>query len=641
MILDRERVAAALPAYEIGGELGRGGWGAVVDGRHRQLGRPVAIKQLPRAFAASADVRARFLAEAQLLASLDHPHIVPVYDFVETDGLCLLVMEKLTQGTVWSRFLADGFTADQACAVAVAACTALDHAHRHDILHRDVKPENLMFSSGQVLKVTDFGIAKMVGGQQHLVTRAGEVLGTPAYMAPEQAQAKELGPATDVYATGVMLYELVSGQLPFPDDGDAVGLLYRHVHEDPPDVAELVPGLPSSVATTLMQALARDPGDRFPTAEVFAVALAQAATEAWGQGWVGRSGLPVMAAGAIAAATERPSAELVADRAAPAAPTSASSVVPPAPRPAPATEAEPDVPMIPVRPSTPMRPRVTLHTRGELTDDTTTADVVPVQEVVRRPAIPWVELLGVLGLVLGALVVAGIGVGTPSRGGDVGPGSVAITQAASEAPPAVELFDQATDVTTQGRIELDLERPVQVVGVAGTDLAGVELQLSPLGLVVGRAGAAGEPELGPDGTTRATVDLAGSRHVVGGPATAELVLSDGTRRTFGIEVTRSPVLTAPGVTAVALLLFLAAYAESLLRSLRRGRKRITATAGLVAIGLILVPLAATGGAWALAWAEPTVVTVVVGAVLGGLAGGVLARAGSKLSQRRRPRARRV
>src|SRR5438067_13291596 len=119
MASDQELVAAALPLYEVQGELGHGAWGIVLAGRHRQLGREVAIKQLPRAFGADAMVRSRFVAEARLLASLEHPHIVPIYDFVEHEGLCLLVMERLTGGTVWSRAKAGGFTLQSACAVAV------------------------------------------------------------------------------------------------------------------------------------------------------------------------------------------------------------------------------------------------------------------------------------------------------------------------------------------------------------------------------------------------------------------------------------------------------------------------------------------------------------------------------------------
>src|SRR5438477_6722443 len=160
MALDQEAVAAALPLYEVEGELGHGAWGVVLAGRHRQLGRDVAIKQLPRSFGADPAVRSRFIAEARLLASLDHPHVVPVYDFVERDGLCLLVMERLTGGTLWARFTDLGVTTDDACAVVVASCAALQCAHDRGVLHRDIKPENLMFSGSGTLKVTDFGIAK-------------------------------------------------------------------------------------------------------------------------------------------------------------------------------------------------------------------------------------------------------------------------------------------------------------------------------------------------------------------------------------------------------------------------------------------------------------------------------------------------
>jgi len=246
--LDQQAVIDALPAYEIGGELGRGGWGVVLAGRHRQLGRDVAIKQLPRAFAVDETIRSRFTVEARLLASLDHPHIVPVYDFVEQDGLCLLVMELLPGGTVWSRFTSDGFTASGACAVVLACLSGLQAAHGRRVLHRDIKPENLMFSGTGALKVTDFGIAKVVGGEETMATRAGEVVGTPAYIAPEQARGGDLSPATDVYAVATMLYELLSGQLPFEDDGDGMALMFKHAFEQPEPLLDKAPTVPAPVA---------------------------------------------------------------------------------------------------------------------------------------------------------------------------------------------------------------------------------------------------------------------------------------------------------------------------------------------------------------------------------------------------------
>src|SRR3954468_4675195 len=297
MASDQEAMQAALPLYEIQGELGHGAWGVVIAGRHRDLGRDVAIKQLPRAFGSDPQVRSRFRAEARLLASLEHPHVVPIYDFVEYEGLCLLVMERLTGGTVWNRMQAGGFTHQTACAVILATCSALHYAHARGVLHRDVKPENLMFSGKGDLKVTDFGIAKVVGGAATVATRQGDVLGTPAYMAPEQAQGSELSPATDIYAVGTVLYELLSGTLPFPEDSNPVAMLYRHVHENPEPLLEIAPHVPEKLAAVTQQSLARDPADRYHDAEAFAVALAEAAVQTWGPGWLPASGMTVSTSG--------------------------------------------------------------------------------------------------------------------------------------------------------------------------------------------------------------------------------------------------------------------------------------------------------------------------------------------------------
>ena len=147
--------------------------------------------------------------------------------------------------------------------------------------------------------MSDFGIAKVVGGAESMGTRTGEVLGTPAYMAPEQALGTELTPATDVYALGTVLYELLSGRLPFSDEGNAIALLYRHVHEDPTPLAELRPDLAPELVEVTMRSLARDPADRYETAEDFGVALAQAANAAWGRGWVRAGGVTVVASGRI------------------------------------------------------------------------------------------------------------------------------------------------------------------------------------------------------------------------------------------------------------------------------------------------------------------------------------------------------
>lgn len=308
MSFDRELLSSALPAYDIGEELGAGGMGLVVAGQHRQLDRRVAIKQLPAAFAEDASVRRRFMAEARVLASLDHPHVVPVYDFVERDGVCLLVMELLPGGTLRSRVAAaGGFTAPHAVAVSLACISGLSAAHRRGILHRDVKPENMLFSASGVLKVTDFGIAKVIGAPGTVLTRVGDVIGTPAYIAPEQVRGGPMSPATDEYAVATMLYELIAGTLPFADAGEAMALLFKHAYEAPRPLRDVAPGVPEPVAAVIMRGLATAPAERFATAEAFGAALAEAGAQAWGPGWLQAEQVPIMDAGAITGTGGQPS----------------------------------------------------------------------------------------------------------------------------------------------------------------------------------------------------------------------------------------------------------------------------------------------------------------------------------------------
>jgi hypothetical protein len=283
--LDRDIVAEALPAYDLGDELGRGAYGVVLAGTHRSLGRPVAIKQLPRAFGADPAVRNRFLAEAKTLATMDHPHIVPIFDFVEHDGVCVLVMERLEGGTLWAQLRAGPSTPESACATVLAACSGLEYAHQRGVLHRDIKPDNLMFNGEGILKITDFGIAKVVGSGPTFATKTGYTLGTPAYMAPEQAQGQELRPATDVYAIGTVLYELLSGGLPFAGATDPLALLYQHVHEAPVPLAEAAPDVPGAIAAVVDRSIARDLDERFPSAALLAQALNEAAAASWGPTW--------------------------------------------------------------------------------------------------------------------------------------------------------------------------------------------------------------------------------------------------------------------------------------------------------------------------------------------------------------------
>ncbi len=262
---------SALPNYEIGAELGRGAFGLVFEGRHTQLDRKVAIKQLPRAIAADPAARQRFLTESRTVAALQHPNIVPVYDFVERDGLHLLVMEYLGGGSLAARAEA-GLDAGEACAVIVSVAGAVQHAHERGVLHRDIKPDNVLFTTDGVAKLADFGIAKLVEQPENL-TMTGTVVGTPAYMAPEVALGEEAGPEADVYALGVVLYELLAGRPPFPPRPTAAAALLQRVNDDPAPLRDVAPELPPELATVAMRAIARERVDRIASAAELADAL--------------------------------------------------------------------------------------------------------------------------------------------------------------------------------------------------------------------------------------------------------------------------------------------------------------------------------------------------------------------------------
>ncbi|MEV4150608.1 serine/threonine-protein kinase [Amycolatopsis sp. NPDC049691] len=283
-------LVAALPQYDIGAEIGEGGMGVVFAGTHRTLGRHVAIKQLPWDVLNHAASSELFDREARVLASLDHPHIVPVYDYVRTGREHLLVMERLDGGTVHSRFHGDGVSGEQACAIGLAMLAGLHAAHRAGVLHLDVKPRNLLFNLQGVVKVADFGIARVISEGATLVTHGGEILGTPAYIAPEQAMGNALSPAADVYAAGTVLYELLSKELPFDNTRGAISMMRQHMFTDPKPIS----GVPMPIAGVIMRALARELDARYREAESFAADLAAAATAVYGPGWLERSGVPVL-----------------------------------------------------------------------------------------------------------------------------------------------------------------------------------------------------------------------------------------------------------------------------------------------------------------------------------------------------------
>ncbi len=637
MALERDQVAQALPSYEIGEELGRGAWGVVISAEHRALGRPVAVKQLPRAFAADAAVRTRFVSEARLLAALDHPHVVPVFDFVEKDGLCLLVMELLPGGTVWNRFGAQGFTPPAACATVLAASAGLQAAHEKNVLHRDVKPENLMFSSEGVLKVTDFGIAKVVGGDSTLATRAGEVLGTPAYIAPEQARGGPLSPATDVYALATMLYELLSGQLPFPEEADAMALLFKHAYEDPVSLDQKAANVPSPVVPVVMRGLATAPEDRYQSAESFAIALAEACTTVWGPGWLAAEGVPVMGAGPVVAATERFSMSPTGQVPSGADPATSGATAGGAA--GPTVVRQPPPPPLQRARATVVRPASTQRLGGTgLTElqQASPADLVPVQQIVKSPPRPGFSLAIAVAAFAAAVVFAFVGVGSgASLGGTVPPGAVAVS--------GVPLRAGAVP-------SLDLSNPVVVRVLAnGPAASTARMSFVLLGHQAFQTSAPLVPE--GNGTRAARVDLTNARYVVTGHTTAQVdLLKDGTDGSavvgywrFIAHLTQPAWLSVEGIVLVLLVLFSLAYIEQFARSLWRGRRRASATLGLP-IFAALLGVTIVGIAWLAAGQQPTLASVVICAALGAISGFALAIAlyrGGRLRRLRRRASRRA
>jgi TRAP transporter TAXI family solute receptor len=287
------RVAAALPGYEIGTWLGAGSFGVVLGARHRRLDRPVAIKVLT---AAQEDMDARFAAEALVLAGLDHPHVVRVHDYVEPDDLHMIIMENLTGGTLTSR--RTGMSPEDACAVGLAVAEALSYVHARGVLHRDIKPDNILFDHENLLKVTDFGIAKMYDGSGATVSA---VMGTPKYMAPEQITGSRIGPATDLYALAAVLYELLCGEPVFGARLELPAIYYHHLNVVPNPPA----GVPAPVAAVLLRALSKDPAERPATARAFAIDLAAAAAAAYGPNWTSRSGIGLRLSDEVRDATGR------------------------------------------------------------------------------------------------------------------------------------------------------------------------------------------------------------------------------------------------------------------------------------------------------------------------------------------------
>jgi serine/threonine-protein kinase len=261
-----------LGRYRLDELLGRGGMAEVFRATDTKLARTVAVKVILQTHAAEEHFLERFLREARMVASLEHPNILPIYDFGEENGVPFLVMPYLPGGSLRDRLKAGPVPLAVASAWIAQLADALDAAHAAGVLHRDVKPANVLLGKDDRLFLADFGIAKMLESQKGL-TATGVVVGTPVYMAPEQAQGRPASPATDRYALAVVAFEILAGRPPF--EGDSVlSLMHQHVATPPPMLSLRVAGLPAGLDAVLSQALAKDPSQRPPTCRAFATGVA-------------------------------------------------------------------------------------------------------------------------------------------------------------------------------------------------------------------------------------------------------------------------------------------------------------------------------------------------------------------------------
>src|SRR5713226_4614557 len=251
--------------YEIVGELGRGAMGVVYKAVDPVIGRSVAVKAIKLSAEGTGLTRqellARFQTEARAAGLLTHPNIVVVFDAGEEDGLYYITME-LVEGKSLQALLDDGhaFPLPRTMRIMDQTCSALQFAHERNVIHRDIKPANLMLTADDTVKVTDFGTAKIL--QFGTVQQTAHVMGTPSYMSPEQVKGRAVDGRSDIFSLGVMLYEMVTGEKPFPGQ-NITTVIYKIVNEDPVPPRQVNPSIHVGISVVVMKALAKDPEVRY------------------------------------------------------------------------------------------------------------------------------------------------------------------------------------------------------------------------------------------------------------------------------------------------------------------------------------------------------------------------------------------
>jgi len=264
-------------SYQIVAPLGEGGMAAVYKAYQPAMDRYVALKILPRYFANDPQFISRFQQEAKILAKLQHPHILPVFDFGEEDDYTYIVMPFIESGTLVSLMRGEPLSLAQIRRVISQAGDALDYAHLRGLIHRDVKPSNILIDERGNCLLMDFGLAKIIEGSIHLTT-SGAIMGTPAYMSPEQGLGEKLDARTDIYSLGVILYEMAVGRVPYKAE-TPMAIIVKHINDPLPMPRTLNENLPEAIERVILKSLAKKPEDRFGTAGEMVKALHAAIPE--------------------------------------------------------------------------------------------------------------------------------------------------------------------------------------------------------------------------------------------------------------------------------------------------------------------------------------------------------------------------
>jgi len=258
--------------YEVKSELGRGGMATVYKAYDPRFEREVAVKVLPREMLHDPQFRVRFEREAKTVASLEHPAIVPVYDVGEEDGQPYFVMRYMIGGSLSERIKSNSLSLTDTAKIIDRLASALDEAHAKGVVHRDLKPGNILFDHINEPYVSDFGIAKIAQSPGSATVTGGGIIGTPAYMSPEQAQGDKVDGRSDIYALGVIVFEMLTGRQPYESD-TPMAVVVKHITDPVPHILDSNPNLPAEIEPVIERAMAKSRDERYPNAKEFSQAL--------------------------------------------------------------------------------------------------------------------------------------------------------------------------------------------------------------------------------------------------------------------------------------------------------------------------------------------------------------------------------